>query len=74
MTSGIDPWADVREQIEDKHDTRRANLNAKRLLTDADALLVVVRAAEYLSPIWKHEDVDKALAALPPHLRGSDGQ
>ena len=74
-----DPWADVRELFstngkwlgESPDDVEIYMLS---LLTDADALLAVVRATRaYMSAhsgdTRSHHNVMKALVALPEHLR-----
>ena len=60
-----DPWADVRVNLE------FARLeNIVRLLSDADALLAVVRAARYWNSDGPTDELQEAFDALPEHLRG----
>ncbi len=80
-----DPWEDMRERmrIEDVAIPVGMLLDTRHLLTDADALLEVVRAADNViadaftdntNASFEQTDVHikalrKALAALPEHLR-----
>ncbi len=70
-----DPWADVREWLRQGKITVS---ESRDLLTDADALLAVVRVVVedghgFISDNLPEDTTDKlllALAALPEHLRG----
>lgn len=65
MDTDKDVWADVREQVEDYHDTRKCNLIAKRILTDADALLVVKEPALELLSAWEMRMNESMIAPTP---------
>ena len=48
-----------------EHGTHAGAIHLLYAMETIEALREVAREAKYLSPIWKHEGVDKALDALP---------
>ncbi len=74
-----DPWADVRERhqkdaeafaekrLAPKDDPLQRVLDMDRVLTDADALLAVVRRIE---KAYSLDYIYQLIAALPEHLKG----
>ncbi len=84
-----DPWEYERKRLEDPtygyQDSGGATSDGRRILTDADALLAVVRAtrafknhewtfAENAMALGPWGEVLTALAALQEHLRGDNNE